>query len=316
MRESLIIYNPTAGRFSARPFMKGLLRALANAGWRAEAVATQSSGHAVELAKQAAGRFEVVFAVGGDGTIGQVASGLVDSETALGVLPAGTQNVWGKELNLPVFSWARRSALRENALLLAGSPVCKIDVGMCNNLPFLMWAGMGLDAMAVNALETRIRLEKFFAMPEYTAVTLWKASQWEGLRLRIWADGEEVEGQYILGVANNIRHYMGGLSNLSPDAFVDDGLMDFWLLAGSNLGDALRHAYDLWQGRHLESDAARRIPFRSLRVEADLPFMVQSDGDPAPSAQKVKIIVKPRALNVLMPRHALHLLQNHSSRQL
>jgi hypothetical protein len=44
--------------------------------------------------------------------------------------------------------------------------------------------------------------------------------------------------------------------------------------------------------------------------------MVQSDGDPAPSAQKVEIIVKPRALNVLMPRHALHLLQNHSSRQL
>ena len=316
MHESLIIYNPTAGRFSTQPFMKSLVRALANAGWRAEAVETQRSGHAVELAKQAAGRFEAVFAVGGDGTIGQIASGLVDSETALGVLPAGTQNVWGKELNLPVFSWARRSALRENALLLAGSPVCKIDVGMCNNLPFLMWAGMGLDAMAVNALETRIRLEKFFAMPEYTAVTLWQASQWEGLRLRVWANGEEVEGQYILGVANNIRHYMGGLSNLSPDAFIDDGLMDFWLLAGKNLGDALRHGYDLWQGRHLESDAARRIPFQTLRVEADSSFMVQFDGDPAPSAQKVEIVVKPRALNVLMPRHALHLLQNHSSQQL
>jgi diacylglycerol kinase (ATP) len=314
MRESLIIYNPTAGRFSAQPFVKSLVRALASAGWRAEAVATQSGEHAVVLAKQAAGRFEAVFAVGGDGTIGQVASGLVDSETALGVLPAGTQNVWGKELNLPVFSWAHWSALRENALLLADSPICKIDVGMCNNMPFLMWAGMGLDAVAINALGTRIRLEKFFAVPEYTAVTLWKASQWEGLRLRVWADGEEVEGQYILGVANNIRHYMGGLSSLSPDAFVDDGLMDFWLLAGRNLGDALRHAYDLWQGRHLESDAARRIPFRTLRVEADSSFMVQFDGDPAPSAQKVEIIVKPRALNVLMPRHALHLLQNHPSR--
>jgi len=313
MRESLIIYNPTAGRFSARPFIKGLVRALANVGWRAEAAATHSGEHAVELAKQAAGRFEAVFAIGGDGTISQVASGLIDSETALGVLPAGTQNVWGKELELPVFSWAHSSALRENALLLVDSPICKIDMGLCNNLPFLMWAGMGLDAMAVNALGTRIRLEKFFAMPEYTAVTLWKASQWEGLRLRIWADGEEVEGQYIIGVANNIRHYMGGLSNLSPDAFIDDGLMDFWLLAGKNLGDAVRHAYDLWQGRHLESDAARRIPFRTLRVEADVPFMVHFDGDPAPSAQKVEIIVKPCALKVLIPRHALHLLQNHSS---
>jgi diacylglycerol kinase (ATP) len=114
MRESLVIYNPTAGRFSARPFVKGLVRALANAGWRSEAVATQSGEHAVELAKQAAGQVEVVFAIGGDGTIGQVASGLVDSETALGVLPAGTQNVWGKDLSLPVFSLARWSALRQN----------------------------------------------------------------------------------------------------------------------------------------------------------------------------------------------------------
>ncbi len=315
MRESLIIYNPSAGRFSSRPFMKGLVRVLANTGWRAEAVATKSGEHAIELAKQAAGRFEAVFAVGGDGTIGQVASGLIDSETALGVLPAGTQNVWGKELNLPVFSWSHASALRDNALLLADSPVCKIDVGLCNDDPFLMWAGMGLDAMTINALGRRLRLEKFFAMPEYTAVTLWKASQWEGLRLRVWADGEEVEGQYILGVANNIRHYMGGLSNLSPHAFVDDGLMDFWLFAGKSLGDALRHAYDLWQGRHLESDAARRIPFRTLRVEADSSFMVQYDGDPAPTTHKVEIIVKPRALKVLIPYHALHLLQDHSSGQ-
>jgi diacylglycerol kinase family enzyme len=172
-----------------------------------------------------------------------------------------------------------------------------------------------MDAMAVKILETRVRLEKFFAVPEYTAVTLWQASQWEGLRLRIWANGEKVEGQYILGVANNIRHYMGGLSNLSPDAFVDDGLMDFWLLAGRNLGDALRHAYELSLGKHLESDAAQRIRFQTLRVEADSPFMVQLDGDPAPTAQKVEIVVKPRALNMLMPRHALHLLQNHSAGQ-
>lgn len=313
MREALIIYNPAAGRFSSRPFIGGVIRTLTKAGWRAEAEATKSGAHAIELGKQAAGRYEAVFAVGGDGTIGQVASGLAGSETALGVLPGGTQNVWGRELTLPVFSWLHWTALRENALLLADSPVHRIDVGTCNSLPFLMWAGMGLDAMAISALGNRVRLEKFFAMPEYTAVTLWKASQWDGLRLRVWADGEEVEGQYILGVANNIRHYMGGLSNLSPDAYMDDGLMDFWLFAGKSLADAVRHAYDLWQGRHLESDAARRIPFRTLRVEADSPFMVQFDGDSAPTAQKVEINVVPRALKVLIPQHALHLLQNHAS---
>jgi diacylglycerol kinase family enzyme len=162
-------------------------------------------------------------------------------------------------------------------------------------------------------MENRVRLEKFFAVPEYTAITLWKASQWDGLRLRVWADDQEVEGQYILGVANNIRHYMGGLTNLSPEAYVDDGLMDFWLFSGKSLADAVRHAYDLWLGRHLSSDAARCIHFQILRVEAESPFMVQFDGDSAPTAQKVEIKVVPRALNVLIPPHALHLLQNHSS---
>ena len=309
MREALIIYNPTAGRFSSRPFMRTVTRALRNAGWSARAVATRSGAHAVELSKQAAGQVEAVFAVGGDGTISQVASGLVGSETTLGVLPAGTQNVWGKELHLPVFSWWNWSALKSNALALVRSPVCKIDVGLCNGQPFLMWAGMGLDALAVNVLDKRVRMEKFFAVPEYAAVTLWQASQWDGLRLRVWADGQEVEGQYIVGVANNIRHYMGGFTNLSPDAYVDDGLMDYWLLLGNSLADALRHGYELWLGKHLESEVARRIPFRLLRVEADSPFMIQLDGDAAPSAQTVEISVMPRALKMFMPPHALLLLQ-------
>ena len=312
MHEALIIFNPAAGRLSARPFIGGLIRSLEHAGWRAQAEATQSGAHAVELAKQAAGRHEAVFAIGGDGTIGQVAGGLAGSETVLGVLPGGTQNVWGRELNLPVFSWRNWSALKENIALLVNSPVHSIDMGSCNGSPFLMWAGLGLDAITVHAVGERVRIEKFFAVPEYAAVTLWKAAQWDGLRLRVWADGGEVEGRYILGVANNIRHYMGGLTNLSPDAFVDDGLMDFWLFTGRNLGDALRHAYDLWQGRHLSSEAARRIPFRTLRVEAESPFMVQFDGDPASSAQQVEIKVLPRALKMFVPPSALHLLQNHS----
>src|ERR687892_356762 len=81
-----------------------------------------------------------------------------------------------------------------------------------------------------------------------TVSAIWQAAQWSGLKMRLWADEHEVEGNFILAVATNIRHYMGGLSNLSPDAFIDDGLLDLWLFSGSNLGDALRHAYDLWRG--------------------------------------------------------------------
>jgi len=313
MRSAIIIYNPAAGRFSVRPFIKSAVNELESAGWQMDAVETQSGVHTVELAKQAAAeKKEAVFAVGGDGTIGDVVNGLARSETALGVLPAGTANVWSTELGLRPFAWTHPWVLRHNAAILAKAPCHAVDVGLCNEISFMMWAGIGLDALTIQSLEPRIRLEKFFAMPEYAARTIWNAAQWSGLRLRLWTDDHEVEGQFILAVATNIRHYMGGLSNLSPDAYLDDGLFDLWLFSGSNLGDALRHAYDLWRGNHVTSDAARRIAFRNLRVEADAPYWIQTDGELRGSAQVTEISVQSLALKMLMPPNGMHLLKNIS----
>src|SRR5690349_780442 len=236
MRSAVIVYNPTAGRFSVRPFIKSAVEELESAGWQVEAEETKSGEHTIELARQAAAEGkDTVFAVGGDGTIGNVVNGLVGSETSLGVLPAGTANVWSIELGLSPFVWTRPWVLRRNISLLANAPCYRVDVGLCNQISFMMWAGIGLDAMAIQGLEPRIRLDKFFAMPEYAASAIWHAAQWSGLKMRIWADEHEVEGHFILAVATNIRHYMGGLSSLSPDAFINDGLLDLWLFHGNNL---------------------------------------------------------------------------------
>ena len=312
MRSAIIVYNPAAGKFSVKPFIQSAARELESAGWRVDVAETQNGAHTIELAKQAAAeKRDAVFAVGGDGTIGNVVNGLIGTETALGVLPAGTANVWSIELGLRHFTWARPWVLRKNASILSNAPIRAVDVGICNQYSFMMWAGIGLDAMTIQSLEPRIRLEKFFAMPEYTVKTIWQAAQWSGMRLKFWVDDREVDGQFILAVATNIRHYMGGYSNLSPDAYIDDGLLDIWLFSGSNLGDALRHAYDLWRGNHITSDAARRITFSSLRVETDTPFWLQTDGEPRGSAQTAEIKVQKRALKMLMPPHGLELLKEH-----
>jgi diacylglycerol kinase (ATP) len=129
------------------------------------------------------------------------------------------------------------------------------------------------------------------------------------LHLHIWTDEHELAGRYILAVATNIRHYMGGLSNLSPDACIDDGLLDLWLFSGSNLGDALRHAYELWRGTHVNSDVARRIPFRSLRVEAESPFWIQTDGEAREQAPAAEIRALPGALKLLVPPAGMDLLK-------
>lgn len=309
MRKALVIYNPAAGRFPVRPFIRSVERVLRGAGWEVTSAATQNGEHATALAQAAAGRgLEAVFAAGGDGTVGQVASGLRGSETALGVLPAGTSNVWAQELGLPAFNWLHWRRLRENARVLAEAPAFRVDMGRCNQHPFMMWAGMGLDAMAVHAIEPRARLEKFFAMPEYAASVIWKASRWRGLRLRLQADGRRVEGQYILAVANNIRRYMGGLSELSPNAFLDDGLLDLWLFGGDSLADAFRHAYDLWRGHHANSKDVQRITFRDLRVQAEAPFFIHMDAEPRAAADQAEIHVERGVLRVLVPPGARKLL--------
>jgi YegS/Rv2252/BmrU family lipid kinase len=314
MRSAVIVYNPTAGRFSVKPFIKSAVSELESAGWKVDVEETRSGDHIIELAKQAAAeKRDAVFAVGGDGTIGNVVNGLAGSETALGVLPAGTANVWSTELGLRPFAWSHPWVLRRNAAILANAPCHRVDLGRCNQIYFMMWAGMGLDALTIQSLEPRMRLDKFLAMPEYAARTIWTAAQWSGLRMRFWVDENEVEGHFILAVATNIRHYMGGLSNLSPDAHIDDGLLDLWLFNGSHLGDALRHAYDLWRGSHLNSEATRRIPFRNLRVEADSSYWIQTDGEARETAKTAEISVQPHALKLLMPPAGMDLLRNGSS---
>lgn len=311
MRKALVIYNPAAGRFPVKPFLKAIETELVKAGWSADIVATQSGDHAVQLGRQAAAEeYDAAIAVGGDGTVGQVASGLLGSETALGILPAGTSNVWAQELGLPSFNWAYPGRLQENARTLATAAVQRVDMGQCNEFSFMMWAGMGLDAMAIRTVEPRDRLEKFFAVPEYAASTIWNASHWKGIRLRLWVDEKEVEDHYLLAVANNIRRYMGGYSILSPNAYLDDGLLDLWLFRGDSLADAFRIAYQLWSGDHVKSDEAQRIPFQTLRVQADSSFFLHMDAEPKGATQEAKITVHKQALKLLVPPDSLHLLQN------
>lgn len=311
MRKGLLLYNPAAGRFPVQRFVRGALQPLQEAGWNMEIAETLSGTHATQTAHQAASeKYDAVFAIGGDGTVGQVASGLLNTETALGVLPAGTTNVWALEQGQRPLSWFNWDALTKNAKLLAKVNPQQVDVGFCNDVPFLLWAGVGLDAHTIRKIEPRPRFIKHISVPHFFATTVWEATFWHGLDLRVYTDGQLVEGHYLVAVATNIRHYVGGMSTLSPNALLDDNEMDMWLLSGNNVADALRHFFDLVVGRHLSSDQARRLPFHSARVESDASFAIQVDGDPMLGGRRAEIAIKHRALNVLMPENALHLLKN------
>jgi len=307
--KALVLYNPAAGRIPVHPFVHNAAKVLTRLGWQVEVEPTLSGAQTTERARQAAGQLDVVFAVGGDGTVGQVASGLVGSQTALGILPAGTMNVFGVEIGLQPFAWNRLWALEDNIRTLAHAPTHLVDVGRCSERHFMMWSGMGLDAVTVGQIEPRLRVDKFFTVPIYAAQAVYNAATWKGQELHIWADGQEVRGQFLMAVVSNIRKYIGGMVTISPDAFLDDGLMDLWLFPGSTMEETVRHALEVATMQHVTSKSIQRISFRQLRVESASPIFLQMDGEPAPTSNRLEVEVLHRSLPLLVPERSLFMLK-------
>jgi diacylglycerol kinase family enzyme len=192
--------------------------------------------------------------------------------------------------------------VEESALRLAGASVRRVDVGLCNDRPFLLWSGVGLDAFVVHRLEPRSWLEKYLAIPSYALKAAWSASLWHGMNLDVAVDSRNIHGHYLMGVVTNIRRYAGGLAVLSPQAHLDDGVMDFWLFKGDNMADTVQLALELLAGRHTRSGQVQHYPFQELHLESGSPMFVQLDGEPYRSEAGVTIIVAPAALPVLVPQ--------------
>ena len=186
MPNAYLVYNPSAGRVPIQPFIKRARAVLERNGWQITMQASRSAEHVTQLARQAAAEdMDAFFLAGGDGSINLATEGLAGSRTALGVLPAGTANVFAHDLGLPKPSIMHWDAVEEAARRLANAPAYWADVGVCNGRHFLLWAGVGLDAEVVNEVEPRARWEKPFTFPKYILAALKSTASWSGLHLQV-----------------------------------------------------------------------------------------------------------------------------------
>jgi len=308
MLRALLIYNPNAGRFppaEAAHRTAGLLR---SRGWEIDVAATRDAGHVSDLAARAAADgLDALIVAGGDGSVGRAVRGLVDTRTALGVLPTGTANVWARELGLPRIGPAGLSAVLGNAELMADSRVRDVDIGICNGEPFLLWVGIGLDALVVRGAERkRSHLKKLFVLPEYFIRALQSASTWPGTAVEVTGSNGETgrisfSGRIQFAVATNIPRYAGGYARLSPGAIVDDGVMDLWIFRGRGAAAALRNAWNLFRGAHVYDRDTVRLPFERIAVATEKPAPLHRDGEAVPEATRIEIVVCKHILRVLTP---------------
>jgi len=287
VRRAVLIYNPTAGRQRHEQLLDSILRNLRSGGFEVEPVPTRGPGDATRIASQA--ECEVVFAYGGDGTVREVAAGVLGTETALGIVPGGTVNVMAMALGLP------RDPLA--AARLAGRlEVQKLDVGLVNEAPFLMMVSAGLDSSVLAALDTRLKWR--FGRGAY----LWQGLQeWWSYpyhRFEIVADGEPFDASFV--AVSNIPYY-GGTFALAPGARPHDGRLDLVLFRGHGRRATLGFVLDLLRGSHTKrSDVAVR---HVIEVELRSPegAVAQIDGDLCEERLPLTVRIAPAPLRVLCP---------------
>lgn len=303
----MVVYNPMAGRFPSKPMVERAANVLRDKGWEIIIERTHGAEHTTSLAEQAVeDHLDALFVAGGDGSINQSVAGLMGGDTALGVLPAGTANVWAQELGLPILSWTNLTALERSARMLSDGKTHRVDVGICRGNPYLLWAGVGFDAFVVHHIEPRTRLEKNFAIPQYAANAAWFARKWTGMEIQIKVEDEVIEGTYLLAVITNVRLYAGGIAEISPGAKIDDGKMDLWLFAGKTLAETVRHMWMLYSGQHFDAKKVRHFSCTKVEFHSNTPLYLQVDGEPLPESEDAVIEINPHALQVMVPQTFAH----------
>lgn len=256
---------------------------------------TGGPGEARELARRAAeAGYDVVLSVGGDGTANEVASGLLGSATALGVVPAGSGNGLARTLRIPLDA---DRALRE----LAGAVTRPMDVGRVNGRPFLNVAGAGFDAAVGEAFHERALRGGRRGVMSYARIAFAMSWTYRCGGFSLEAGEHRFEGEAFLVAFVNGRQY-GGAAVIAPGARLDDGLLDVVVVEEAAPLEILANAPRLYLGGLEGFRRYHHMPAARAVLTAPAAFPHHCDGEPGAAGTRLEVAIEPKALRVLVPK--------------
>ncbi len=286
-----LIVNPTSGYGSGNMLVAELKHALSAQGWEWQEFVTCGPGDATQRASQAAGNVRAVIAFGGDGTVREVADGLMGSETPMLIAPSGTENLMAKLLGI-------RNRPPELLSILDNEKTARFDLGVVNDRSFHTTLGIGFDAEVVRRL-TQMRDGHISHLSYFWPIwhTLWTHAF---PHIRIVADGEEVFNEQGTAFVANSSRYGGGLG-VCPVAQPDDGLLNLVAFPACNRKQLL-----MWWGRMIAKRSLRHkrcvhLKFKKAHIEWNPNTTCQIDGDVGPvgpldislHAEPIRLLVPP-----------------------
>jgi len=302
----MIACNPNAGQREKQEELGLVAAEIERQGWELCGLEMAPTPEAMTAIARSAAESgcDMLFVAGGDGTVARAVDGLLGSDTALALLPAGTGNVLARQFRLPVPGGFRLRPMLDSMPFLIDGRRRRVDVGRVTLNDgtirhFLCWAGVGFDAQVTKTVDDERERKRRLGMAAFVIATVMTLSHFSGTRATVRVDGRRVRQRMIMLVANNIQLY-GGWIKMAPEALLDDGWLDVYTFRGR---DPLR---TFWRGLRLLIDRRAQVPqiscFRARRttVVTGRRLPVQVDGDTI-GYTPVAIQVVPAALNLLVP---------------
>ena len=233
--------------------------------------------------------FDVVYAVGGDGTVHETAKRLIGRKPALGILPTGSGNGFARHIGLPADLAASLQSCR-------GGRIVSIDTAEVNGHPFLGVMGIGFDAVVADrfASSTTRGLETY-VKEGLAAFTGFNAEDYT-----ILANGQTVQRKaFVVAVANSGQY--GNNARVAPLASLRDGLLDVVIVNDTSVVGAVILLARLFTGSFHRSDSVTTLQTKEVTIKRPAAGPAQLDGEPCTLGEELHVRVKPLSLRLLVP---------------
>lgn len=221
VKKMLFIYNPMAGKEQIRNKLSDIIQVLCAGGFEITIFATQGKEDATNIVKERGEEFEYVVCSGGDGTMNEVASGLmaldIEKRPICGYIPAGTVNDFASTLKIP-------KIMKKAAKLITEGSVFRCDLGQFNDRYFTYVSGFG--AFTEVSYQTPQEWKNALGKVAYFVEALKHIADIKTHRMKIEYDGNVIEDEFILGLVSNSVSVAGYKAYSKMDIMMDDGLFE------------------------------------------------------------------------------------------
>lgn len=288
-KKILFIVNPISGNGKKLPLYQAIRSTIDREKFDISIQRTKYAGHASEMTQKAVEEgFDIVVAVGGDGTVNEVARSLVHTSTALGIIPCGSGNGLARHLHIPLNG---RKALK----VINEAVVECLDYGRIDGRPFFCTCGMGYDAdVSMEFANAGTRGLKTYVQKGVV----------EGLKYKpkpYTIENEDDTKQYkafLIACANASQY--GNNAYIAPLASMKDGLLDIIIMEPFNKIMAPKVALQLFRKTLLHNSHIRNFQARKIRITRPEEGPIHCDGDPFMAGREIVVEIIPQGLNAVV----------------